>query len=81
MGVLGGRVDRDPVVPALVDELDRERADGVRTETATLRVGTQEEVDAGVAEIRLEAAMLSSEPTPARQRQVGVMDRNRSPWE
>ena len=81
MGVLGGRIDRDPVVAAPVDELDRERADGIGTETATLGVRAQEEVDAGVAEVRLETAMLSSEPTPARQRQVGVMDSNRSEWE
>ena len=29
----------------------------------------------------IETAMLSSEPTPVRQRQVGVMDSNRSEWE
>jgi hypothetical protein len=29
----------------------------------------------------IETGMLSGEPTPARQRQVGVMDRSRSEWE
>lgn len=39
---------------ATVDELDRERPDRVGAESPTLRVGAQEEVDAGMAEFGLE---------------------------
>ena len=41
------------MVAAAVDELDGEGPDGIRTEPAALGVGAQEEVDPGVAEVRL----------------------------
>ena len=37
---------------AVVDEVGRERPDRIGTEAATLGGGREEEVDAGVAEIR-----------------------------
>lgn len=54
MHIVGCRVDRQAVMAATIDELDRERPDRVRAESPTLRVGAQEEVDAGMAEVGLE---------------------------
>ncbi len=51
--VVGRRVDRQAMVTTAVDELDGEGPDGIGTEPASLGVGAQEEVDAGVSEVGL----------------------------
>ena len=45
-GVVGRRVDRQPVVAALVDEVVRHRPDGVGAQPLPLHLLRQEEVDA-----------------------------------
>jgi hypothetical protein len=51
--VVGGRVDREPVVAALLDQVPRERPYRVGSEALSLMAVREEEVDPGVAEVRL----------------------------
>ena len=53
VGVGGGRVDDQAVVAALGDQPAGQGADGVGAQALPLPPGRQEEVDAGVAELRV----------------------------
>lgn len=52
-GVVVPRVDREPVVPADVDEMARERLDGLAAESDPLEVRAEKEVDPCVPVVRV----------------------------
>src|SRR4051794_25345965 len=52
-GVVGRRVDRDPVVTAVLEQPSRDRSDRVGAEALAVPAGVQREVDAAVAVPRL----------------------------
>ena len=47
---MGGRIDHEPVVTEIVDQMTRHRPDGVGAEPPVVKAGAEEEVDACVAE-------------------------------
>ena len=51
--VVGGRVDRDPVMAQLADQVPNDSADGLRTDSAALQCRIDEQVDRSVPVLRL----------------------------
>src|SRR5204863_4592840 len=46
-GIVGGRIDREPVMSALLDQIPSHRPDGVGPDPLVVTLGREEEVDAG----------------------------------
>ena len=59
---MGGRVDGEPVVPAIADQVARHRSNCVGAEAPALEAGREEHVDPGVSEVWLVLLVVLDQP-------------------